>query len=222
MIESLRWPLAVVQETNLKLSMSLRCARRGRSRLQRSRSEAPQLSQERSRLNFVCIKNEIAKRLGRAGPNVILSNFMTTVGFTAHLLAESLELPHIALIAGTDFTRGFRNRIDRQAILEVCRGARMVVGKSMEQIQDIRRHLPDLQYRLVETSVKLPARRWRRATCTPIVIFSDGGFSFKKGTGVLMDAFMALRAKGVPVRLLICGADQVGQEDYWTSRRRRA
>jgi len=179
------------------------------------------LRQERSRLNFVCVSNEVAKRFGHGGPNVILSNFVTTVGFTAHLVAEALELPHIALIAGTDFTRGFRSKVDRQVMLEVCRGARIVVGKNIEQIRAIRRHLPDIRCEIIETAVEPPARRWRRTTGSEIVIFSDGGFSFKKGTGVLMDAFLALRAKGIAARLVICGAHQVGQEDYWTARRRR-
>ena len=169
---------------------------------------------------FVCLKNEVGKRL-TSGPYVILSTFLTTVGFVAHLVAEALILPHIALIAGTDLARGYRNKIDRQAVLEVCGSAQLVVGKSLEQIRTIRRNLPDLRCEVIETSVEPPARRWCWTAADNIAIFSDGGFSFKKGTGVLMDAFLALHSTGIPARLVICGTDHVGQEDYWASRRRR-
>jgi glycosyltransferase involved in cell wall biosynthesis len=175
--------------------------------------------QERSRLNFACLKTEIEKRLG-AGADIVLSNFVTTVGFTAHLVTEALGLPHVPVIAGTDFTRGFRNKIDRRAVLDVCRSARIVVGKNIEQVREIRRCLPDTPFEVIETSVKQPAQRWRRLGGQEIRIFSDGGFSFKKGTAVLLDAYVALRACGVDAWLTICGSDQVGQEDYWSERRR--
>jgi len=175
--------------------------------------------QERSRLSFACLKTAIEKRVG-AGPDVILSNFVTTVGFTAHLVTEALGLPHVPVLAGTDFNRGFRNKVDRQAILEVCRSARVVVGKNIEQVREIRRRLADTPFEVIETSVEPPARRWGKPAGEGISIFSDGGFSSKKGTGVLLDAFVALRAAGVDARLTVCGSDQTGQEDYWTERRR--
>ncbi|MFI7542406.1 glycosyltransferase family 4 protein [Actinoplanes sp. NPDC049599] len=177
--------------------------------------------QERSRLSFACLRTELGKRLG-AGPAVVLSTFATTVGFTAHLVTEALGLPHVPLLAGTDFTRGFRNKIDRLALLEVCRAARVVVGKSTEQVRELRRHLPGTAFEVIETSVEPPGRRRHRPAGPGIGIFSDGGFSFKKGTGVLLDAFAALRAGGVDARLTVCGTDQGGQEDYWAARRRRA
>jgi glycosyltransferase involved in cell wall biosynthesis len=186
--------------------------------LTESRWEGRRLEQERSRLRFACVKAEVAKRLS-PGSNIILSNFLTTVGFTGHLVAEALELPHVPIIAGTDFNRGFHSGVDRQVILEICRSARIVVGKSLEQIRVIRRCLPDTRYEIIETSVEQPSRHWCKPTGKEIVIFSDGGFSFKKGTGVLIDAFVALRARGVAARLVICGSDQAGQEDYWMARR---
>jgi glycosyltransferase involved in cell wall biosynthesis len=177
--------------------------------------------QERSRLTFACLRAEIGKRLG-ARPDVVLSTFVTTAGFTAHLVTEALGLPHVPVLAGTDFTRGFRNKVDRQAVLEVCRSAHVVVGKNAEQVRELSRCLPGTSFEVIETSVAQPGRRWRRPPGPGIGIFSDGGFSFKKGTGVLLDAFLALRAGGVDARLTICGDDQAGQEDYWSGRRRLA
>lgn len=187
--------------------------------LRGSGMDGPRRARERSRLTFACLRAEVARRLGPAA-NLVLSNFVTTAGFTAHLAAEALGLPHVAVVAGTDFTRGFRNGDERHTVLEVCRGARWVVGKSEEQLRAILRRLPDVPCSVIETSVEPPERRWRRAPGGEVVIFSDGGFNFKKGTGVLMDAFVALRARGVPARLVICGTDQAGQQEYWAARRR--
>jgi glycosyltransferase involved in cell wall biosynthesis len=175
---------------------------------------------ERSRLTFDCLRAAMEKRLG-AGPHLVLSNFITTAGYTAHLVAEALGLPHIPVIAGTDLNRGFRNATERQVILDVCRSARLVVGKSQEQIRTIGRCLPETRCTVIETSVEIPAARWSKPGGRDLVIFSDGGFSFKKGTGVLMDAYVALCNRGVAARLEICGGDQTGQEDYWTRRRRQ-
>jgi glycosyltransferase involved in cell wall biosynthesis len=181
--------------------------------------EGTRATRERARVAFACLRAEVARRMG-PGPNVVLSNFVTTAGFTAHLAAEALDLPHVAVVAGTDFTRGFRNGDERPTFLEVCRGARWVVGKSEEQLRAIRRRLPRMPCSVIETSVEPTERRWRKPPGDAVTIFSDGGFSFKKGTGVLMDAFAALRARGVPARLVICGGDRAGEHDYWTARRR--
>ena len=184
-----------------------------------SAPESWRFEQERSRLTFACLRTELAKRTG-SGPDVILSNFVTTTGFTAHLVSEALGLPHVAVIAGTDFTRGVRSRIDRRVFWEVCRAASVVVGRNLEQVDAVRRQAPGTRCELIETSVEPPTRRWRRAPGPEITVFSDGGFNFKKGTGVLMDAFVALRSRGVPARLVVCGGDQRGQEAYWAERRR--
>lgn len=178
------------------------------------------IEQERVRLIFHCVRAELARRV-EAGTHIVLSNFLTTPGFTAHQVAESLGLPHIPVIAGTDLNRGFRNASERAMILEVCHGADVVIGKSQEQVRVLRRRVPGVRCEVIETSVELPEERWRNPGSGEIVVFSDSGFSFKKGTGVLMDAFLALRGHDIPARLEICGGDQAGQENYWRSRRLR-
>ncbi|MGW5052673.1 glycosyltransferase family 4 protein [Actinokineospora sp. NPDC004072] len=184
-----------------------------------ARANPLRLDQERSRLTTACTLAAVAKRRG-GGAEVIVSTFVTTAGFTAHLVADALGIPHVAAIAGSDFTRDFRGRLDRQVFLEVCGAARVVVARNAEHVSALDRHLPGTPHRLIETSVAIPPGRWAKHAGDGITVFSDTGFDFKKGTGVLMDAFAALRSSGLPVRLVICGGDQPGQEGYWRERRR--
>jgi glycosyltransferase involved in cell wall biosynthesis len=184
-----------------------------------SRTDPVRLERDRSRLNFACAKAAIARRAGNES-DIIVSNFVTVSGFTAHLIADELGLPHVAVIAGSDFTRDFRSKIDRQVFQEVCGSARVVVGRSTEHLRALRRYSPGTPCQVIESSVELPTRVWAKPVGNEISIFSDGGFSFKKGTGVLMDAFAALRDSDVPARLTICGPDFPGQGEYWQGRRR--
>jgi glycosyltransferase involved in cell wall biosynthesis len=185
-----------------------------------SRPEPIRLEQERSRLTFACTNAAVGKRTGQ-GADVVLSNFVTAAGFIAHLVADALDLPHVPVIAGSDFTRDFRGRVDRHTFREVCASAPVVVGRSVEHARALRRHFPITSHQIIETSVELPTRGWSKPTEEVIAVFSDGGFSFKKGTGVLMDAVSVLPSRGIPARLVICGSDHPGQEDYWRERRCR-
>lgn len=182
--------------------------------------QGERLAQERSRMTFVCLRTQIARRTA-GGPNLLLSNFVTGVGFTAHLVAEDLGLPHVPVVVGTDFSRGFRNPREREVIAEVCRAARLVVCKSREQATAIARRLPEVRFRVIETSVEPSPYRLCRPSDNRITIFSDIGFSYKKGTDVLLDAFIHLCDHGLDARLELCGADQEGQSEYWCARRRQ-
>lgn len=189
--------------------------------LRASEIEAQALARDRSRTLVACLKAELAKRLS-PDPQIILSNFITTAGFSAHLVAQELQLPHLAIVAGTDFTRGLRNSGERYLFLEVCASACRVVAKSEEQRRGIRRLLPQSRVEVIETSIDLPKERWQRSVAAPIRIFSDCGFSFKKGTGVLIDACSALARDGIPTHLDVCGGDQPRESAYWEERRREA
>jgi glycosyltransferase involved in cell wall biosynthesis len=179
------------------------------------------LARDRSRVAFACLKAEIAKR-SSPEPQIVLSNFITTAGFTAHLVAQELSLAHVAVVVGTDYTRGLRNPEERYLFQDVCASAHLVVAKSEEQRRGIARLVPNARLEVIDTSVDVPEERWRRSPATPIRIFSDCGFSFKKGTGVLIDACRALAGEGIGVHLEICGGDQPRESTYWAERRGEA
>jgi glycosyltransferase involved in cell wall biosynthesis len=178
-------------------------------------------ARDRSRMMIACLKAEIAKRCS-GGPQIVLSNFVTTTGFTAHVAAQELNLPHVAVVVGTDYTRGARNPEERPIFEEVCAAASLVVAKSEEQKRGIARLLPGARIEVVATSVDVPDERWRRTPQAPIRVFSDCGFNFKKGTGVLIDACRSLAEQGQGVHLEICGSDVPRESAYWTERRGQA
>ena len=173
--------------------------------------------QERSRMNFACLRCEVGKRRG-SGRNLILSNSATLAGFDARLVAEAVGWPHIVTVTGTDFSRDYRSKLDRQAFIDVCRSAGFIVTKSLEQLSSASRYATS-QTRVIETSVPSPDEYWSKPPREGITIFSDAGFSSKKGTGVLLDACTELSRTGMSLSLVLCGGDQYGEEEYWLERR---
>lgn len=75
--------------------------------------------------------------------------------------------------------------------------------------------------RTIHTAVEEQARqyRWKRARASSVALFSDGGYSHKKGTQVLLWAFARLREESLPVTLTICGSTMPQQEPYWSELR---
>jgi glycosyltransferase involved in cell wall biosynthesis len=186
-----------------------------------SRVDPQALARDRSRVTFACLRSQIARR-SSAASDLILSNFVTTAGFTAHLVAEDLALRHVAVVPGTDFTRGLRNPQERYVFKEVCGAAHLVIAKSEEQRLGIGRAVPGARIEVVGTPGDVVEERWRRPPSEALRIFSDCGFSFKKGTGVLIDSCLALPREGLDVRLEISGSDAPAETAYWTERRRAA
>jgi glycosyltransferase involved in cell wall biosynthesis len=178
------------------------------------------LSAERSRLDYNLLKNEIFRRLSTSyARHFVLSNFAIGVGPLAAIVSEALAIEHIALVVGTDFSRGFRNYSERAILREVCVQAMKVVCKSEEQAAAISRWGIAKKVVVIPTSVDIPL--WRHKLndqLEEVVIFSDCGFSYHKGTGVLFDAFAKTVDAGVTARLVICGKTATGQERYWNER----
>ena len=71
---------------------------------------AERVARERARLNVLLLRAQIASRVA-ARPydkHCLLSTFALGIGHHAMIAARDLNLPHVAVIAGTDFSRGFR------------------------------------------------------------------------------------------------------------------
>lgn len=185
--------------------------------------QGERLGIERARLNFLCLRNVMRPRLSRQAGDIVLSNFALSIGHLAHLVAREFDLPHVLAVVGTDFSRGFRNPRERAVLAEVAEAAAVVVTKSAEQLAAIDRDFHLREGLVIETGVDVGQTRWDSPDANDRVrIFSDGGFSYKKGSGVLIDAFLRLRDAGHRIALEICGATQEGQEDYWQARRAEA
>jgi glycosyltransferase involved in cell wall biosynthesis len=175
-------------------------------------------AQEQARLNFLILRNEICRRLGGGG-NLLVSNFAVTAGYLTALVGRDLGLPHIAMFVGTDFSRGFRNARERPALDYVCRTAAAVVVKNTEQERALKNELGLRSIVRIPTSIEMPPPVARqRKPDEQVTLMSDCGFTFKKGTGVLMDSFERLVGEGLPVRLVIYGGIAADQAAYWKQR----
>lgn len=176
------------------------------------------LQKEHARVDSLTIRRRIrAWMLKRPGRHVVISNFALFEGFLASAVAIELNLPHIAVLAGTDFSRGIRDPLDFSTLQHVVREAKFVVTKSHEQERYLRAAFKVLHVRTIETSVEniVSNTQWTNEKSQDLSIFSDSGFSNKKGTQILINAFRTLRANGFPASLAICGDLAEGQEKYW-------
>ena len=179
------------------------------------------LESERWRLDFLAIRNAVERELDAApaAQHVLISTSLLPEGFIAQRVADSLALPHVACSLGSDFSRLFHDPQTHAAIAAVVRSASHVVTMNHEQERAFRR-IGATCIRTIHLSIPEPDRdRWQRGSTSGVSVFSDGGFSHKKGTQVLLRAFAELRDEGIPLRLTVCGDMQAGQEAYWRALR---
>jgi glycosyltransferase involved in cell wall biosynthesis len=189
--------------------------------LVRSGSAKSSLTAERARLDFLALRNDINSEISRHpyARHALASTFVTSEGFLAAAVADDLGLPHVACVVGTDFSRGFREPKGRGVITDVLRRARFVVTFSGEQERALRSQLGLTHLRAIHLSLDdgVFAHRWTGSNSADVVLFSDVGLSFKKGTVALIRAFAQLGDEGLPLRLLLYGGMYDGEEPYWSS-----
>jgi glycosyltransferase involved in cell wall biosynthesis len=177
------------------------------------------VNSEDFRVKFLCLKNQLLKDIDNStnSRNIIISNFLTRAGYISHNVAEEIDIPHIPMIVGTDFSRGFRNPTERMAIEMVLKNASGVVALNQEferaainitkkkNVVTIHNSIPD----------RLQKHILRKGTKNIVNIVSDGGYSHKKGTQILLLAFRRLCEQGFSVHLTICGEVVMEQSGFW-------
>lgn len=178
------------------------------------------LNSEDFRLKYLCLKNEIQKVVhSRKCKHIIISNFLTRAGYVSYNVAEEIGIHHIPSIVGTDFSRGFRNPIERTAIERVLEHASAVVTLNNEFATRVRQFIKKDNVFVIHNSIsdqyfgEVVSYQNERS----LVISSDCGFSHKKGSGVLLNAFRKLKEEGFHIKLKICGGIADEQLEYWTS-----
>ena len=179
------------------------------------------IAREVSRLNFLIIRTEISAEIHskRSAKHCIVSNFAVGAGYLAMLVAKEMRIPHIALVAGTDFSRGFRNAKERTMVEHVCRSAWRIVCKSTEQARALSSEYPNACTCVIPTGVDFPKRDASGGVPTvPVRLFADCGLSFHKGSAVLIDSVLKLLSEGLPITLTLCGGISQEQSSYWQRR----
>jgi glycosyltransferase involved in cell wall biosynthesis len=155
--------------------------------------------------------------------HVLVSFFLTTVGFTAQLVAQELGLPHVAFISGSDLNRDAASPAGRTAAAFVVEHAAWIVASSREQVVRLDR----LFRRHERVSVSpgalptgFPSAYWKPHRREHVALVADCGYSFKKATHSLVEAFARLRGDGHPAKLTIVGRTDPEQVEYWRDSRR--
>lgn len=194
--------------------------------LENSTWPEPRLILERYRLNFLLLRCSISKEIEtyQYAKHILISNFLLGVGFVSSTVAEDLNIPHIACVVGTDFSRGFRNSRERSVIEMVVEKAAGIVTKSGEQAEALKKKFHHQNIKTIHTSLdpRVFEYSWNGFKNRNISLFSDGGYSHKKGTQVLIWAYEQLMAEGFPLTLEICGSTLEGQESYWNDLRKHS
>jgi len=163
---------------------------------------------------------EAAMAARTSARHVLVSFFLTKFGFTSQLIAKELELPHIACIAGTDLNRDCASAAWMSAASFVVEHADWIVVRTREQAERLER-LFKRTHGISVYSGGLPAarprRQWRRNATPHVSLVSDCGYSFKKSTHTLVEAFSRLLREGHAVTLTIAGKIEAEQHKYWTA-----
>jgi glycosyltransferase involved in cell wall biosynthesis len=185
------------------------------------------ITKERFRIDTLILRNFINKEISEYPENkhVIISNYLTTCGYLAMNVCEDLEIPHIATIVGTDFSRGFKNPDERYLIEKVLENAHCVITLNEEFSKMVRNVFPSKRIFKIHGSVPEASKtfRWKaqQKVASSLALFSDCGFCHKKGTQILLWAFSRLLRQGIEAKLVLCGKTNLKQARYWQELRKQ-
>jgi glycosyltransferase involved in cell wall biosynthesis len=173
-------------------------------------------------LTYVCAVRS-AMKAATESRHALLSFFASQTGFIAQHVADELGIPHIVSVRGSDFNRDLRDPVRLGAITHVMRRARSIVTTNHAHagvVRDVFGRRSGVA--TIHNSVSLPANTpfWKPKRHARVKLFSDSGFSFKKGTHLLLHAVAELRGKGLPVTLTLVGNVEPQAATYWASKQR--
>ena len=149
--------------------------------------------------------------------HVIVSFLISTNGFIAQNAAVQLGFPHIACIRGTDFSRDFFSYPRLSAIDFVIQNARWIITTNSQQLRTINavfQRTARVTTIFNPISVSLD-QIWQPKRRDRVRFFCDTGYSFKKGTHIIVTAVEELVSEGIPLSLTIVGRQQKEEKPYW-------
>jgi predicted glycosyltransferase/glycosyltransferase involved in cell wall biosynthesis len=174
---------------------------------------------ERYRLDMVLLSNHVENHL-RQFPeyrHVLISFYVSTAGFLAQHVAQRLGLPHIASVRGSDFSNDFHTPGRFAGFEYVMRFADFIITTNQAQEAALRRLGRTHRIRTIPNALNsaLPSPMWERKTRPVVQLFTDTGYSTRKGTTILCSAVSQALEEGVPLRLKVVGHDEEGREAEW-------
>ena len=142
--------------------------------------------------------------------HILISFFASTDGFVAQQAAFTLGIPHIATVRGSDFSRDFHSPYHVQAMRFVVENAGLIVTNNREQARVLAAAFPKARaFRTIYNAVehKTDGPSWTLTRTGAWRLAADCGFSFKKGTHILLRAVAELHRQGERISLTVAGND---------------
>jgi glycosyltransferase involved in cell wall biosynthesis len=183
-------------------------------------SSNSRLALELPRAEFAILLDRISRRMGKQGKqkHVLISFYASYHGFIAQQLSYALNIPHIACIRGSDFTKDFVSPFRFSSVEYVARRATKLVATNRSQ-KEILDRIVGRGSSTVVIHNSLPASvnkyLWRPVSSDCIKLISDCGFAFKKQPHVLANAALRLLKSGTLIELSIIGRTEPREEAYW-------
>jgi predicted glycosyltransferase/glycosyltransferase involved in cell wall biosynthesis len=174
---------------------------------------------ERYRLDMVLLSNHVENYL-RQFPeyrHVLISFYISTAGFLAQHVAQRLGLSHIASVRGSDFSNDFHTPGRFAGFEYVMRFADFIITTNQAQETALRRLGRTHRIMTIPNALNaaLPLPMWKPKTRPFVQLFTDTGYSTRKGTAILCSAVSQAWEEGLPLRLKVVGHDEEDREAKW-------
>jgi glycosyltransferase involved in cell wall biosynthesis len=191
------------------------------SRNKPTQQEIREVLAEWARLQVLLAKTAVRREMDLR-PNdthLILSFYLTSMGFVGQHVASALDIPHIACSRGSDLGRDIYLPEQIAALQFVARKATALVTPSAEHRLVAQKVLERAgAVRVVYNSLPVHIRPlWRRRQRDTVRLVTVCGYSVRKGTATLLEAVAELIDESLPVELSIIGP--VGLGSWETIRR---
>ncbi|MCX6303841.1 MAG: glycosyltransferase family 4 protein [Bacteroidetes bacterium] len=176
------------------------------------------------RIEYFVLRNAFLRNYDVKNKNIFVSFYLTSKGFISQHLSDDFEIPHIALIRGTDFGKDLFNPQRFNIFDFVLNNANFIVCTNKSQIKKLKKISPsngqniDVIYNSLDD--KTFNLKWTKPNRQKKIFYTDTGYSFKKGTHILICSIVKLiEEHNLSVTLIISGTSEIEELEYWNKYR---
>ena len=178
-------------------------------------------------LRYLSLENLVKYNLSQnpGYEHLVVSFYASHTGFYSQMVASRFGLKHIASVRGSDYFINFLNHTSFGSLEFVLKHADHIVTTNNSQ-RDMFLSLYGTSssnklttiHNAVEAQVPRFANRHLSTEDRTVRIFTDSGFSYKKGTDQIIDAFLRVYNEGSKVELIVAGDIKEEEKAYWKER----
>jgi glycosyltransferase involved in cell wall biosynthesis len=197
---------------------------RERCELMTPLEQAKPTGPERYRTDFLLLRAAIRRSMSKSQgeQHAVVSFFLSHSGFVAQQLATSLDLPHVACARGSDVSRNCLDPTYQPIIAQVVQQADIVVTTNKEHLEFLSAAFGVQDkvvtiYNAIDEAGDIEDRVAHDGM--GVRLFANCGYSFKKGTHILLSAF-AVVASAQDVSLHLCGRTEPVEHAFWDRTRK--